>query len=336
MQKMPYIKNKEGYIINKNNGSLVIDMLSRKPIHINNAKIQNKEVYDWKYLYNKLIGVLAYVNYPQRNILWDIFINDISNSSPSDIISKIIIEIMKTLEIPKEIQNMLLSLVPDHCDILLKIVDNIEFILDFNSDINFLFNNYNYLLNKNIGLIQNHFSLNNDITEEIRKILIKQAVKEDYRTLLFIPDHEITDKIILFAVENDEWAVKFISEDRFTDKLIRLAIRKNNESFKYIPEDKITDEIIRFAIKTNIYLFEFIQQDKITDKIIKFAIKNAEYDFDVCKFIPEDKITDEIIKLAIKEDKFTIDFIHNIPEDKITDEIIELANMHGYDYFLDD
>jgi len=339
---MYYFKNKEGYIINKNNGSLVIDMLSHKPIHINNAIIRHKEVFDAYYLFEKLSLVINYVDNAQRKILCDIFINDIINSSPSDIISKIIIEIMKTLKIPKKTQNMLLSLIPDHCDILLKIVYKFKY-LSF-SDIDFLFNNYNYLLKNNIELIQNKFSLYNDIIIEIRKVLIEQAVKEDYKTLLFIPEHEITDDIIKLAIECDYLAISNLSNDKLTDDVIKFAVQKDGFSFLYVPEEKRTEEIIKLAIKTEFIkkefifsdMFDHIPEDKITDEIIKLAIKESKCDSSIFSYIPKDKITDEIIKLAIKKEFIFSEMFDYIPEDKITDEIIGLANMHGYGYFLND
>jgi hypothetical protein len=339
---MTYVKNKEGYIINKKDRSLVIDMLSHKPIHINNAIIKHKVVFDAYYLFEKLSVVINYVDDTQRKILCDIFLNNIINSSPSDIISKIIIEIMKILEIPLQTQNMLLSLVPDHCDILLKILSKLD-CYDY-EDIDFLFNNYNYLLKNNIELIQNKFSLYNDIIIEIRKVLIEQAVKEDYKTLLFIPEHEITDDIIKLAIKCDYRAISNLSNDKLTDDFIKFAVQNNGFAFLYVPEDKITEEIIKLAIKTEFIkkefifsdMFEYIPEDKITDEIIKLAINESKCDSSIFSYIPKDKITDEIIKLALKKEFIFSEMFDYIPEDKITDEIIELANMYGYGYFLDD
>jgi len=335
---MSYAKNKEGYIINKNNGSLVIDMLSYKPIHINNAIIRHKEVFDAYNLFKKLSIIINYVDDTQRKILCNIFLNNIINSSPSDIISKIIIKIMKILEIPKETQNMLLSLVPENCDILLKILSKL-YCYDY-EDIDFLFNNYNYLLKNNIELIKNKFSLNNDIIFEIRKALIKQAVKEDYRTLLFVPDYLLTDDIIKLAIKCDYRAISNLSNDKLTNDFIKLAFQNNSFAFLYVPEHNLTDEIIKLAIKTLAIkkeksfsisdIFDCISENKITDEIIKVAIKEAQYDFNIFKYFPKDKITDEIIKLAIKKEFIFSDMFDYIPEDKMTDEIIELANIHGY------
>ena len=252
----------------------------------------------------------------------------------------IIIEIMKILEIPLQTQNMLLSLIPDYCDILLKILRK----LDCNSceDINFLFNNYNYLLNKNIELIQSKFLLNHDVIIEIRKVLIKQAIKEDYRTLQFNPDYLLTDDIILFAVKSNCRALQFVPDYKLTDELIIFAVKIDGFSLLFLQEEKITEEIIKLAIKTvaikNVKfssvsdLFELISEVKITDEIIKLAIKESQspYDTNLFQYIQKNKITDEIIKLAIKKEFMFSDLFDYIPEDKITNEIIDLAHLYGY------
>jgi hypothetical protein len=241
-----------------------------------------------------------------------------------------ITKIISFFEFSIELHNMLLSLIPNNYDILIKIL-----LLNWDwcdeEDIEFLFNNYNYLLN--IELIQNKFLLNDDISEEIKKQLIKQVIKENHRISIFIPDYLLTDDIIKLAIKCNSSAIDYISNYKLTDKIIKFAIRIDSNVFKYLPEWKKTDKIIKFAIKRDFELIEYVEKDKITDEIIKLTInKITDFDFNLFFHIrlSEDKITDEIIKLAIKKDKFIIDFYY-IPAAKITDEIVELAKM--YDYF---
>jgi len=241
-----------------------------------------------------------------------------------------ITKIISFFEFSIELHNMLLSLIPNNYDILIKIL-----LLNWDwcdeEDIEFLFNNYNYLLN--IELIQNKFLLNDDISEEIKKQLIKQVIKENHRISIFIPDYLLTDDIIKLAIKCNSSAIDYISNYKLTDKIIKFAIRIDSDVFKYLPEWKKTDKIIKFAIKRDFELIEYVEIDKITDEIIKLTInKITDFDFNLFLHIrlSEDKITDEIIKLAIKKDKFIIDFYY-IPAAKITDEIVELAKM--YDYF---
>jgi hypothetical protein len=258
---------------------------------------------------------------------------DLGDELRKKILNLVLIYITKIIsffEFSIELHNMLLSLIPNNYDILIKIL-----LLNWNwcseEDIEFLFNNYNYLLN--IELIQNKFLLNDDISEEIKKQLIKQVIKEDYRISLFIPDYLLTDDIIKLAIKCNPSAIDYISNYKLTDKIIKFAIRIDSDIFKYLPEWKKTDKIIKFAIQRDYELIEYVEKDKITDEIIKLAInKITDFDFNLFLHIRllEDKITDEIIKLAIKKDKFIIDFYY-IPAAKITDEIVELAKM--YDYF---
>ena len=229
---MYYTQNTEGYIINIKDNSLVIDMFSDKPIHLDNAiiiheKVETQEsiitrqvVLDVYYFFTKLNDILYFVHDYERDILFAKLLED--NYIPlldkiKDIISVILklyalYTIYTDNSIDNKSTNYLLSLIPKRCNIIIKILSKLEYINDL--DIDFLFNNYHYLLNNNMLLIQKHLSLkfNNDIAEEISKQFVKLVVKEDYRTLLFIPDHKITYEIVRFAIECNNRASSCISE----------------------------------------------------------------------------------------------------------------------------
>jgi hypothetical protein len=227
---MYYTQNTEGYIINIKDKSLVKDIFSDEPIHLDNAIIIHEKVntldthreyiLDVYYFFSKLNDILYFIHDYERDILFAKLLEN--NSIPlldkiKDIISVILkLYALYTIYTDKSIDNKstnyLLSLVPKRCNIIIKILSKLEYINDL--DIDFLFNNYHYLLNNNMLLIQKHLSLkfNNDIAEEISKQFIKLVIKEDYRTLLFIPDHKITYEIIRFAIECNNRASSCISE----------------------------------------------------------------------------------------------------------------------------
>ena len=192
------------YIINKKYKSLVRDILSYSKLPsyflsydfiINlmrfNSLLTKLNLCPTEYDYIETLQNIFIVKDPITKKIIDIPLKPIAEISNK--ILDVLFELVELLKInsSKETENMLLSLVPNNCEILFKILSNLDVIE--NLDINFLFNNYNYLLRNNVKLIQNKFILSNDITEEINKQLFKQAVKEDIRTLLFIPD----DKLLL-------------------------------------------------------------------------------------------------------------------------------------------
>ena len=227
---MYYTQNTEGYIINIKDNSLVIDMFSDKPIHLDNAiiiheKVETQEsiitrqvVLDVYYFFTKLNDILYFVHDYERDILFAKLLED--NYIPlldkiKDIISVILklyalYTIYTDNSIDNKSTNYLLSLIPKRCNIIIKILSKLEYINDL--DIDFLFNNYHYLLNNNMLLIQKYLSLkfNNDIVEEICKQFIKLVIKEDYRTLLFFPDHKITNEIVRFAIKCNNRALDCI------------------------------------------------------------------------------------------------------------------------------
>jgi hypothetical protein len=336
---MSYSVNIDGYIININDGSLVKDILSYQPVHINNAiKIFDK-ICDIYHLFSKLYDILS-KNY-NNNISRDILINKIleNNSiSFSNKILDIITDIMKILNFPIKTQKMLLSLVPNHCDILFKILSKVDCI-DY-SDINFLFDNYHFLLRNDILLIQKKFSLNNDIGDEIIKQLFKQVVKEDYRTLLFIPDNKLSYNIVKEAVQSNGLALQFLDTENITsiyykffnniDKSNKLNKINNlycneilgNEIHNSINEtidNKITEEIFEIAVKQNGLALKYVDYDKQTNKIIEEAVSQNGL---ALEYVHYDKQTNKIIELAVTNNGCALEYVQN---DKITIEILELA-----------
>ena len=317
---MSYSVNTDGYIININDGSLVKDMLSYKPVHINNAiKIFDKicNIYN---LFSKLYDILS-KNY-NNSISRDILINKIleNNSiSFSNKILDIITDIMKILNFPIKTQKMLLSLVPNHCDILFKILSKVD-IIDY-SDINFLFDNYHFLLRNDILLIQKKFSLNNDIGDEIIKQLFKQVVKEDHRTLLFIPDNKLSYNIIKEAVQSNGLALQFLdTENKINNLYCNIIHNLNNEIHNPdILDNKVTDEIFEIAVKQNGLALEYVHYDKQTEKLIEKAVLQNGL---ALEYVHYDKQTNKIIELAVTNNGCAIEYVRN---DKITIEIIQLA-----------
>ena len=343
---MSYSININGYIINANDGSLVKDMLSYKPVHINNAiKIFDK-ICDIYHLFSKLYDILS-KNY-NNNITRDILINKIleNNSiSFSNKILDIITDIMKILNFPIKTQKMLLSLVPKHCDILFKILSKVDSI-DY-SDINFLFDNYHFLLRNDILLIQKKFSLNNDIGEEIIKQLFKQVVKEDHRTLLFIPDNKLSYDIIKEAVKSNGLALQFFDTENIThiyykffnniDKSNKLNKINNLYCYEILGneihnpgneihnsgnesiDNKVTDEIFEIAVKQNALALKYVDYDRQTDNIIELAVSQNGL---ALEYVHYDKQTNKIIELAVINNGCALEYVQN---DKITIEIIQLA-----------
>lgn len=340
---MSYSININGYIINANDGSLVKDMLSYKPVHINNAiKIFDK-ICDIYHLFSKLYDILS-KNY-NNNISRDILINKIleNNSiSFSNKILDIITDIMKILNFPIKTQKMLLSLVPKHCDILFKILSKVDSI-DY-SDINFLFDNYHFLLRNDILLIQKKFSLNNDIGEEIIKQLFKQVVKEDHRTLLFIPDNKLSYDIIKEAVKSNGLALQFLDTENITNIYYKFFnnIDKLNKSNKINYQESIDNKVANKKFD-NLYCNEILGPEfhdqsvlqtvessesepinnKVADEIFEIAVKQNGL---ALKYVDYDRQTDNIIELAVSQNGLALEYVHY---DKQTDKIIELAVINN-------
>jgi hypothetical protein len=301
------------FIINKKHKSLAIDILSysKLPIYflsydfiINlmrfNSLLLKLNLCPTEYDYIETLQTIFVVKDPITKQIIDIPLAPIAEIS-----NKILDVLFELVELLKIKEDMLLSLVPNNCEILFKILSNLDVINC--SDIDFLFNNYNYLLRNNIELIQNKFSLSNDITEEINKQLIKQALKEDIRTLLFIPDDKLSYDIIKYAVQNNGFALKYT-------KLIFILFSK-----KYKNSKQIIRNIIKYAMLNNGCALEFVDENYLTGNIIKCAMQNNGL---ALQYVPDDKMADNIIKCAVQNNGYALQFV---PEDKLTDEIIELA-----------
>ena len=251
-----------------------------------------------------------------------------------EISNKILDVLFELVELLKIDINMLLSLVPNNCEILFKILSNLDVIE--NSDINFLFDNYSCLLNNNIKLIQNKFLLSDDITEEINKELFKEAVKEDIRTLLFIPDHKLSYEIILSAVQYNGLALKYIrpillfKKNIFSKQIIiniiEIAVKNNGIalqyirsifllfSYKYEYSKEIIMNIIELAVQNNGLALEFVTDNNITEDIIKLAVQNNGF---ALEFVDKKYLTDKIIEFAVKQNGLALQFINKDEDEDI-------------------
>ena len=262
----------------------------------------------------------------------------------AEISNKILDVLFELVELLKIKENMLLSLVPNNCEILFKILSNLDVIN--NLDINFLFDNYSYLLNNNnIKLIQNKFLLNNDIIIEINKELFKQVVKKDIRTLLFISDHKLSSEIIEVAVQKNGLALKYIKPILFFKKyiyskqiiinIIEIAVKNNGLalryirsiflffSYKYEYSKEIITNIIKLAVQNNGLALEFIRKEYLylTEDIIKYAVQNNGL---ALEFVRKEYLylTEDIIKHAVQNNGIALEFVD---EKYLTDKIIEFA-----------
>ena len=255
----------------------------------------------------------------------------------AEISNKILDVLFELVELLKIKENMLLSLVPNNCEILFKILSNLDVIN--NLDINFLFDNYSYLLNNNnIKLIQNKFLLNNDIIIEINKELFKQVVKKDIRTLLFISDHKLSSEIIEVAVQKNGLALKYIKPILFFKKyiyskqiiinIIEIAVKNNGLalryirsiflffSYKYEYSKEIIKNIIKLAVQNNGLALEFIRKEYLylTEDIIKYAVQNNGL---ALEFVDDKYLTDKIIEFAVKQNGLALQFINKDEDEDI-------------------
>jgi hypothetical protein len=340
------------YIINKKYKSLVKDILSYSELpsyflsidfiiylgKINNLLVK-LNLCPTEYDYHKTILNLFFVKDPITKKVINIPLTPIVEISNK--ILDVLFELVELLKIPSETQNMLLSLLPNNCEILFKILSNLD-VIDY-LDINFLFNNYSYLLRNNIELIQNKFLLNNDIIFEINKQLFKQAVKEDIRNLVFIPENKLSFLSLHKGSNNLSRHDDNITRLCWLSEIIEIAVHKNGLALKYIKpilffkkyiySKKNIINFIEIAVQNNglalryiksIFLLfsnKYIYSKQIITNIIDLAVQNNGL---ALEFVRKEYLylTEDIIKRAVQNNGLALEFV----DDKyLTKEIIELA-----------
>jgi hypothetical protein len=320
------------YIINKKYKSLVIDILSYSnlPLYFISCKfilhllrfgklLIELNLHSTENNYFETLQTLFFVKDPiTKEVI------SINSSNYSNKILDVLFELVELLKIPSETQNMLLSLVPNNCEILFKILFHLD-VIDY-LDINFLFNNYNYLLRNNIELIQNKFLLSNDITEEINKQLIKQVLKEDIRTLLFIPDDKLSFDIIKYTVQNNGLALKYIKtiffcfskkykySKKIITNIIKCAVQNNGLALQFVDTEYLTDKIIELAVQNNGLSLQFVDTEYLTDKIIELAVQNNGLALQYARREDEDYntiyiLTYELCMIAVQKEGRSLEFV---------------------------
>jgi hypothetical protein len=362
------------YIINKKYKSLVIDILSYSnlPLYFISCEfivylmsfgklLIELNLHPTEYDYLETLQTLFFVKDPITKKVISIDCSNYSNK-----FLDVLFELVELLKIPSETQNMLLSLVPNNCEILFKILFNLD-VIDY-LDINYLFNNYNYLLRNNIELIQNKFSLSNDIIEEINKQLIKQVLKEDIRTLLFIPDDKLSFDIIKYTVQNNGLALKYIKtiffwfskkykySNKIITNIIKCAVQNNGFALQFVDKKYLTNKIIEIAVQNNGLALQFVDTENLTDKIIELAVQNnglalqyairedEDYNttyiltYELCmiavqkegqslEFVPYHIRTEDICMIAVQNNALALE---HVPPHIKTDEICMIAVQSNY------
>ena len=114
----------------------------------------------------------------------------------------------------------------------------------------YCFTNDDYILLVSIdGSLIRYISEDN-ITDEICKIAIKQY-KYAFRR---IPDNKKTIEICKIAIRRDAWALEFVPDDKKTIEICEMAVRQNKDALHFVPSNiKIKRHCTLFQIIKNIF-----------------------------------------------------------------------------------
>jgi hypothetical protein len=220
--------NLQGYIID-GDGEIILDMISHEPIHTDKSICIDKQVYNIESLYNYIKyyynnNVLATIPHNREPFTEDILQNINSKLNETycsetycSYKSEIIIELIKLSKFSKKTQEYLLYLEYEQRKSILKKYDHL---------------------------------LNNDISEEI----IKDAIKYNYISLLFVPIDKMTNDVIKFALKNNSRSLQYVPDYLKTEEIIKLAVQNDGDALQYVPDYLKTEEIIKLAVR-NDYTF---------------------------------------------------------------------------------
>ena len=310
LEILKYYIDENGYLKDKKNPELLEDPITGESIHITNAVLIDKEVYDANNLFN-CINKFGNMKIPHnRQIYSPANLVDIRNKLDNDENKNIIKnKIFENFSVKVRTQLKLLK--PEQLEILFtKIKINILDLKIERDDT--ILNLVNYLLENNIT------DENNNITDKF-----KNDLKKNYKLLILVPDNKITYEICMIAVKTTSYALKYIPKyNIMTDKqyyeLYKEVVTQDGLALKFVPENNKTLDICEKAVTQNGKALEFVPNEKKTFDICEIAVtKNGL----ALEFVPNEKKTFDICKKALAQNSVALKhieilFINNITKDQ--------------------
>jgi hypothetical protein len=315
--------DEENLLRDKSNKKFLEDPISGGFIHIKNAVLINKEVYDVNSLFNWINYTIKKnldgdeenldINIPHNRQSYSLtnlidIRNKLDNDEDKNIIKKLIVE-----KFPVKVRTQLNQLKPEQLEILFtKIKINIlNLDLEFNHTILDLIN---YLLKNNIT------DKNNNITYNFINDL-----KTNYKLLILVPENKMTFEICMIAVKNNSSALKYIPKNNIMKlpdyyDICWEAVNKNGLILEYVSEHMKEIYGIHYqAVTNNGLALKFIPDKKKTFDICEIAVTNNGL---ALKFTPDEKKTFNICEIAVTKNGLALKYV---PDDKKTPEICEIA-----------
>ena len=310
LEILKYYIDENGYLKDKKNPELLEDPITGESIHITNAVLIDKEVYDANNLFN-CINKFGNMKIPHnRQIYSPANLVDIRNKLDNDENKNIIKnKIFENFSVKVRTQLKLLK--PEQLEILFtKIKINILDLKIERDDT--ILNLVNYLLENNIT------DENNNITDKF-----KNDLKKNYKLLILVPDNKITYEICIIAVKTNSYALKYIPKyNIMTDEqyyeLYKEVVTQDGLALKFVPENNKTLDICEKAVTQNGKALEFVPNEKKTFDICEIAVtKNGL----ALEFVPNEKKTFDICKKALAQNSVALKhieilFINNITKDQ--------------------
>ena len=333
LEILKYYIDENNYLKDKKNPELLEDPISKDNIHVKNAVLIEKQIYDA----NSLLGCIKSgytVNPHNRQIyspanLVDIR-NKLDNNENKNIIKN---KIFENFSVKVRTQLELLNLLkPEQLEILFtKIKINILNLKIERDDT--ILNLVNYLLENNI------IDENNNITDKF-----KNDLKKNYKLLILVPDNKITYEICMIAVKTTSYALKYIPKyNIMTDKqyyeLYKEVVTQDGLALKFVPENNKTSDICEIAVTQNGKALEFVPDNNKTFDICEIAVtKNGL----ALEFVPDEKKTFNIYNKAVTQNSVALKHVeilfNNITEEqyyKLCEKAIENDSFSIYDVKAD-
>jgi hypothetical protein len=289
--------DEENLLRDKSNRIILEDPISGF-IHIKNAILINKEVYDANSLFNWIKYTIKnnlVINIPHNRKSYSLqnlvdIRNKLDNDEDKNLIKNLILS-----KFTGNAQNLLNQLEPEQLKIFFTKINIIEF--EDSSTILFLIN---YLLENNITNITNiTYKFINDL-------------RTNYKLLILVPENKMTFKICMIAVKINSFALKYIPKDNIMElqdyyEICWEAVNKNGLILKYASEHmKEIYGIIYQAVTNNGLALEFVPEKKKTLGICEIAVTNNGL---ALEFVPNIKKTFDICSLAVTKNGLALEFV---------------------------
>jgi ribosomal protein L12E/L44/L45/RPP1/RPP2 len=139
-----------------------------------------------------------------------------------------------------------------------------------------------------------------------------------------VPEHLITNEIILVAVKQNGFALRYVDHEQRTQEHIVAALKQNPDALVYLDKNEMTQQLVDIAINTPdpTVPFQYIMEQEFAKKYITYEmmIDVVKKNGMLIEYIDKHMLTPLLVSEAVRQNGLAIQYIDD--EEYLTHSVI--------------